>query len=254
MQYSQATADCQPTRGIEVDDWRTRAARLLWPTTCVLCRGAGQDGLDLCAACEADLPFNPIACARCANPLAADFAPVQLCGACLQRPPHFHASYAPLRYGYPVDHLIQGLKYRREATCGRVLGCLLARRLLLRLPDPPPQLIIPTPLSMRRYRERGFNQASELARPIQAVLGIPVRADLVVRARDTQEQTGLKQKERRSNIRGAFAMCKALPARRVAILDDVITTGSTANELAKVLRRAGATRVEVWAVARATYS
>lgn len=249
LEYSQAVNRCQPTTRAVVDDWRARAANWLWPSMCVLCGAAGQPDVGLCIACESDLPFNPHACVCCANPLAATVRAPYICGACLRRRPHFHAAYAPFRYGYPIDRLIHGLKYRREAACGRVLGGLLARRLLLRS-TPPPQLIIPIPLSTRRYRERGFNQAIELARPIRAALGIPVRTDLLVRQRDTKEQTGLRQKERRRNVRGAFAVAADPGARHIAILDDVITTGSTANELAKVLRRAGATKVEVWAIAR----
>ena len=234
-----------------VDEWRRRAGRWLWPSVCLLCRGPGQSGVDLCAACEGDLPVNAHGCARCATPLAS-LVGVDVCGACLRRPPLFHATFAPFLYGYPLGWLIHGLKYRREASCGRLLGQLLARRSANR--SPLPELLIPIPLSTARYRERGFNQAYEIARPLRAALDIDVRADLVVRRRDTREQTGLKQRERRRNVRGAFAVVEALPARRVAILDDVITTGSTANELAKVLRRAGATYVEVWAVARTAES
>jgi ComF family protein len=174
-----------------------------------------------------------------------------VCGACLRRPPFFHAACAPFRYDYPVDWLIHGLKYRREGPCGRVLGELLARRLSQRLRSALPQAIIPMPLSASRYRQRGFNQAYELARALRPALDVDVRADLVVRLRDTKEQAGLKQKDRRRNVRGAFVLQQPLPARHLAILDDVITTGSTANEVAKVLLRGGATKIEVWAVARA---
>lgn len=251
MEYSQAVNYCQPTTPPSVDGWRRDLLNRLWPSTCVLCRGAGQREIDLCSQCEADLVLNTQACARCAAPLAAEASVV--CGGCLRRAPHFHASTAPLRYAYPTDRLIQGLKYHKRGSYGRLLGVLLARRLQMRPAMSLPQLIIPTPLSLRRYRMRGFNQAIELARPLRAALCIPVRPDLVVRTRDTPEQTGLKQRERRRNVRGAFAMAGPLPAHHVAILDDVITTGSTANELAKVLRRAGARRVEVWAAARTSY-
>jgi ComF family protein len=211
----------------------------------------GQPGLDLCAACASDLPANEVACSRCAMPLTADAGASWVCGACLRRRPAFHAAFAPFRYDYPLDWLIHGLKYRREAACGRVLGALLARRLLAQPARTFPEMIIPTPLSTRRYRDRGFNQAVELARPISAAIGVPWRADLVIRQRDTREQTGLGRKERRRNVRGAFALCRPAPARHVAILDDVVTTGSTAHELARLLRRGGVSTIEVWAVARA---
>ena len=247
MEYSHAPGDCQPTPHREVDELTTRIARWLWPYVCVLCRRTAQPGLDICSACDRDLPVNELACPRCAMPLGVS---ADACGACLRRPPFFHAAYAPFRYDYPVDWLIHGLKYRREGPCGAVLGALLARRLLQRPRSALPQAIIPMPLSAPRYRQRGFNQAYELARPLRAALAIDVRADLVVRQRETMEQAGLKQKERRRNVRGAFVLRQPLPGGHFAILDDVITTGSTTSEVAKVLLRGGATRVEVWAVAR----
>jgi ComF family protein len=161
-----------------------------------------------------------------------------------------HRACAAFRYAYPVDRLVQALKYRGEAPCGRVLGALLARCVAAR-GLPAPQALIPTPLSRQRYRARGFNQSHELALQLAKALRAPIRADLVVRQRDTQEQAGLGGAERRRNVRGAFALTQPLELRHVAIIDDVMTTGSTASELAKVLRRGGATCVEVWTVARA---
>jgi ComF family protein len=230
---------------------RAAIQRCLLPSVCVLCRGVGRPEIDLCSACELDLPANDAACSRCAIPLTVDADSSCICGACLRRPPAFHAAFVPFRYGYPLDWLVHGLKYRREAACGRILGALLAQRLLARSAGSFPDLIIPTPLATRRYRERGFNQAIELARPISAAVGVAWRADLAIRQRDTREQSGLRRKERRRNVRGAFALSEPLLARHVAILDDVVTTGSTAHELSRVLRRGGATRIEVWAVARA---
>lgn len=241
---------CQPTSGRQVDEWRSRLSAWLWPSVCVLCRGPGQPRLDLCAACAADLPRTEAVCVRCAAPLAAAPQTDLICGACLRRAPFFHAAYAPFRYGYPIDRLIQRLKYGRDGACGRVLGALLAQALAQRAPASLPQILIPMPLAARRYRERGFNQAMELARPLRSMLGLSVRNDLMVRLRETQEQAGLKQKERRRNVRGAFALCRPLAVQHAAILDDVITTGCTANEVAKVLRRAGVRKIEVWAAAR----
>jgi ComF family protein len=251
MKYSQRANACQPTIATTVDRWRLRITQLLWPSTCVLCRQSGQEGLDLCLACAGDLPANDFACRVCAEPLPTSASDL-VCGACLRRSPPFGTSFVPFAYGYPLDHLIRGLKFRDELACGRVLGELFARRLLAVRNGALPELIIPVPLAQRRYRERGYNQAAELARPISKLIGVPVRADLIIRQRETVEQTALNQKERRKNVRGAFAHAKSLPARHVAILDDVVTTGSTVREIAQVLRRAGAKRIEVWAIARAT--
>jgi len=150
-----------------------------------------------------------------------------------------------------VDHLVRALKYQGAIAQARVLGHLLAARLLHERVEDWPGLMIPVPLAHRRFCTRGYNQALELGRYLEQRLRIPLRTDLIVRTRETTEQAGLSRQERRRNIRGAFALSQELPARQVAIIDDVITTGSTVGELARVLKRAGARRVEVWAVARA---
>ena len=145
--------------------------------------------------------------------------------------------------------MIQGLKYRRDLAYGRVLGSLLARHLACRRTRP--QLVIPVPLAPLRYRDRGFNQARELARPVCRLLDLRLRSDLVIRHRETREQAALDRNERLKNTQRAFSLVAPVNARHVAIVDDVVTTGSTVNEIAKVLRAAGAEWIEVWAVARA---
>jgi ComF family protein len=155
----------------------------------------------------------------------------------------------PFRYAYPLDHVVRGLKYRDELACGRVLGQLFARSVLARA-EPLPEAIVPVPLARRRYIQRGYNQASELALAIRRATGVAVKSDVVIRQRETVEQAGLDRKARRRNVTGAFALLEPLRARHVAILDDVVTTGSTVRELAAVLREAGAEEIEVWAIAR----
>lgn len=231
-----------------VDGWLRSVQTVIWQSTCVLCGGRGQEGLDLCAECEADFALNAVACGRCAQSLSAGATLV--CGACLRRPPRFDAAYCPFTYAYPLDHMVRALKYRGAVAQGRVLSELLAKRLPLIRGGPLPEMLIPVPLAQQRFCERGYNQAIELARYVERRLGIPMRTDIAIRTRETREQAALDGKERRKNIRGAFAAL-AKPPRHVAILDDVVTTGSTVDELARVLRRAGARRVEVWAVARA---
>jgi len=206
-------------------------------------------GLDLCTGCEGDLPLNHHVCEHCAEPLPVSQSGPALCGACLTRPPVFDACVAPFRYAFPVDRMIQGLKYRHELVYGRVLGQLLARHLSRR--DTRPELVIPVPLGLRRYRERGFNQARELALPICQALDLTLNSRLVARCRETQEQAALGRAARLTNTQRAFALVEPLRARHVAIVDDVVTTGSTANEISRVLRAAGAEWIEVWAVARA---
>ncbi len=227
-----------------------QAERYLFPPTCVLCTAHGQPPcLDLCLGCCGDLPTNEHACQRCAEPLHSS-ANGALCGACLRRPPRYVASYCAYRYGFPIDHLVRGLKYRQQLANARVLGELTARHLRRVHAEPWPQCIIPVPLAEARFRERGFNQAIEIGRELQTQLAIPLQTDLIARIRDTPEQAGLDRKQRRKNLRNAFKPLKPLDVQRVAILDDVVTTGSTVNELARVLLRAGVEHVEVWAVTR----
>jgi ComF family protein len=176
----------------------------------------------------------------------------QHCGACLRRTPRFDSTHCAYRYGYPVDHLVRALKYRDRLAYARVLGELLAQSLSTQRFDPWPQCVIPIPLAAARFRERGFNQAMEIGKQLVRRLKLPLSADALVRRRETREQAGLDRDERRRNVRGAFALLKAPQAGHVAILDDVVTTGSTANEVARVLKRAKVERIEVWAVARAS--
>lgn len=227
----------------------TRLHSLLLPATCLACGGRG-DGLlmDLCRECSVELPVNVQACRRCAIPLQGNGA--EICGACLRRPPRQESSYCAYRYAYPIEHFVRALKYGRSLAHARVLGELLASYLKQRHAALWPTCFIPVPLATRRYRERGYNQVIELGRFLERSLAIPMRTDVMVRTRHTIEQAGLSRNERRKNLRRAFAVVKELPPH-VAILDDVITTGSTVNEIAYTLRRAGVERVEVWAVARA---
>jgi ComF family protein len=243
--------DCQPKRHVLVDGALHAVKRLLWPPQCLVCGGAGTDpDVDLCVACRRDLPWLASLCARCAHPLPESAAAL-VCGSCLRRPPRFHTGFSALAYQPPVDHLIRAFKYRRDTASGRLLAQLFCERLRLRA-IPLPDCILPVPLSTTRYRERGFNQAIELGTHLERSLEIPLRADVLTRVRDTGEQAGLKLVERRRNVRGAFAIKKPPAAARVAVLDDVMTTGSTVNEVARILRRAGVEHVEIWAIARAS--
>ncbi len=230
----------------KVDNWLNNVQQWFCPPRCLLCGAPGEGGLDLCAACLLDLPHNPVACPRCALPLAGHEA--ALCGACLSHPPPIDSSIVPFRYAPPLDQLLLGLKFNRQLVNARLLGKLMATEIARRA-EPLPELILPVPLHRERIHERGFNQALELARPIARQLALPLRPELAVRTVATAAQSSLEKRARKRNIRGVFSATEGLPAH-IAILDDVVTTGSTVNELAKVLRRAGAERVVVWACAR----
>ena len=222
------------------------------PPVCVLC---GEEGArspsgvrDLCLACQESLPWVESRCARCALPLSAT-AIEALCGRCQTQPPAFESCLSPFHYHAPLDHLLLGLKFNGRLAQARLLGELMADWLDSVVESPPDQLI-PVPLHADRLRERGFNQAVELARPIARHFGLPLNLQGVRRILATPPQSDLSRKQRLKNIRGAFEVTKPVQGH-VVIIDDVMTTGSTADELARTLLRAGAERVEVWVCARA---
>jgi ComF family protein len=220
----------------------------LFPVTCYLCLDPGQrPALDLCADCEADLPANIPACQMCAAAVTESQA---ICRRCSRRHRAFDAAFAPYHYEFPMPELIHRMKYRGQLPLTRILGCLLGRRLAER-GAPQVDAIVPVPLYAAREHRRGYNQAREIAVFAARELDLPVHDRLARRIRETAEQTGLAAGARRRNMRGAFMVGGGDVPSRVAIVDDVLTTGATAESLALALRRAGCRRIEVWTVARA---
>lgn len=232
-----------------VDDWLEIAQAWVLPWTCLCCGAAGDPPRDLCRACRDALPWIASACPRCALPLPPGAPRGARCGRCLRRPRSPVAgAVAPFRYAHPVDRLLIALKFGARLEVARLLGGLLAGTVAargVRLPE----LVVPVPLHPARLAARGFNQATELARPLAGGLGLPLATDLCVRLRDTPAQRTLDARARRRNLRDAFAVRGCAP-RRVALVDDVVTTGSTCAALARALLAAGAREVQVWSVAR----
>jgi ComF family protein len=206
---------------------------------CLLCGARSRAGL-LCPACAADLPRLPVErCPVCALPTPGG----QVCGACLKRPPAFDRTEAVFRYQFPVDVLVQRLKYGGQTVLADWLAGTLA-------PAARPDLILAMPLHPRRLLERGFNQAALLAGPLARRLAVDFAAEACRRERDTRPQVDLPLKARRRNIRGAFTCAADLTGKRVALVDDVMTTGASLDELAREVKRAGAVEVVAWVVAR----
>lgn len=219
------------------------AFRHALPQACVLCAAASGDAL-LCAACEARLPRIVAACPQCALPSAA----ARVCGACLAKPPPWAAAYAAWIYAFPVDRLLQALKYGGRLALAEPLAQALCATLATRgsrLPD----CLVAIPLAQRRQQARGFNHAREIARRVAAQLRVPL-AEGLLRTRDTPPQAALRLAQRAANLRGAFDARGEFAGRSVAIVDDVMTTGATLAAAAQALRAAGAVRVEAWVVAR----
>lgn len=216
----------------------------LLPGCCIVCSAMTGRLTDICGACESGLPSTRNACTLCALPVTAG---AEVCGDCLRHSPPQQRTRAAFVYTFPVNALIQRFKFNGDQPAGRVLAELFARRLA---PGTVPDCLLPVPLHRNRWRERGFNQSEILANALGEAFGIPVLRDAVARVRETAVQSGMAAAARRHNVRGAFAVRAGLPAH-AAIIDDVLTTGSTTAEIARALLRAGVKRVEVWALARA---
>lgn len=219
-----------------LDAWPALQAR------CALCRTAA--GAPLCAGCEADfLPADAARCTRCALRVTVG---VLQCGACLAQPPDFDGSAALADYAGPVAGMVAALKFRARVDLADLFARLLARR------HAPASgaLVLAVPLAYERERERGFNQARELARRYAARGRAEYAEGLLERVRHGVPQQSLARDARRRNVRGAFRADPAVAGRTVLVVDDVMTTGATLDEVARTLKRAGAVRVDNRVVAR----
>lgn len=233
-----------------INSWSKISRTLRPPANCLLCE-APADHQPLCTDCLQDLPWNLHACERCAIPLPEE---LRLCGECRPRPPPQQFTVAPLRYVFPVDSLIAGLKYHRQLAHTPLLSHLLLEA--IQAADKPlPQLVLPVPLHPQRLAERGYNQALEIARPVARALGLPLEPRLLTRQRHTTAQRTLSAEARHRNLKQVFALDRKRLATlghptHVAIVDDVMTTGATVGAMASLLQRHGVTDIDVWCVAR----
>ena len=220
-----------------------RVAAHLLPGSCPLCAADSGSGL-LCPACASDLPQLPAAlCPQCGDGTTLG----ERCGACLKDPPAFARTVALFRYEFPVDRLIQALKYGHQLPLAAWFGARLGQMLVAADYD----LVLPLPLHPSRLRTRGFNQSLEIARPVARALGLPIDPILLTRTRATPPQADLPFKERARNVRGAFECAGDLAGRRILLVDDVMTTGSTLREAARILQLHGAGPITVGVAARA---
>jgi ComF family protein len=214
------------------------------PPLCLLCHAPAARS-NLCLACRDELPYLPgERCPRCAVPSFGG----EVCGACLAHPPRFDRVLAACEYAFPLDRLIQRFKFSGHLAAAPLLAELM--RTTIEREAVEVDVIVAMPLSEQRLRERGFNQSLELARLLSHDFGIPLSTRGCVRVRHSQAQSDLPLSERIRNVRGAFVCVQDFSGQSVAVVDDVLTTGATLNEIASVLRKAGAVRVEGWVVAR----
>ena len=230
-----------------------RLLSALFPGFCVLCRQRSRRHLDLCVECESAFKANERACPLCAEPAPAMSSgdASAICGRCLATPPPWTQTVAPFAYARPLVAVVEGLKSGNGLLQARILGTLLAAAVATRYAqDALPAALVPVPLTRRRLRQRGFNQADLLARVIARELGLRRLRGHLARVRNAPAQRSLARAERLRNLRGAFAVRRPLPVRRLALIDDVATTGATVRAATQALLKAGAEEVHVWVAAK----
>ena len=235
---------------VNINSLLERAGSILYPHTCLHCDAAGQGDMDLCTYCYANLPWIKYACKRCALPLAVENSSV--CGACSNRKIYFNHAFVPFLYDQVIRESIHQFKFNHKLNHGELLATLLFRQIQkqqIAIPD----ILIPVPLHRDRIRKRGFNQALEIARTLSKHISCTISTKDIRRTKATHAQMNLPAAKRQANVKNAFQLNPThsnIKDKHIAIIDDVMTTGSTVNEVAKCLQKIGAKRIDVWCMAR----
>jgi len=228
--------------------------QLLLPEKCALCRlrQAFNPQTGLCKGCTDALPWLQNACQRCALPLSSSAFATNTCGQCQNKPPPFQQCHTLFHYQAPIDKLISRLKFNQQLLYARIFGQLMAQHMRKCYAQTPlPDMIIPVPLHKNRLRERGFNQAQEIARICASLLSLPLNTQQCQRDKHTAHQLGLSARERHRNMKKAFRSRPFKAGTRIALVDDVMTTGTTLRELSACLKEAGGEEIHLWCIARA---
>ena len=222
------------------------ALQWMTPPYCLLCPDQPESRNGLCHDCWHGLPFiRDPQCQYCARALSRP----GICGQCQQRRPAYDSTIAPLAYEDPVNEMLCALKYRQHLSFARPIASVMVDAAITQRQKRPDKLCA-VPMTSRALRKRGLNQSVFIARFISRALGIPLCASLLKKTRHTDQQSGLSAKHRQSNLAGAFLCRRRLDGQHVVLIDDILTTGATANEISKILKTAGAARVDLWACAR----
>jgi ComF family protein len=233
----------------QLKQWLSIIQDWIYPPTCLLCGDDGSDQFDLCQPCHNSLPFYQGGCCLCAAPMPLTIRSTAVCGECQIRPPDFDNTHVSFAYQEPIRHLIHGLKFSSRFVNAHLLATLMVEQ--LRAIPNKPDLLIPVPLHPQRYRQRGFNQSIELTRHLTKQLHIPYSLSSCHRIRNTIPQAELGAKQRRRNLHRTFSAQTLIDIKSVAIIDDVMTTGSTVRAIATTLKRSGVDNIQIWVCARA---
>lgn len=216
------------------------------PASCLSCaQPFAENDYPLCHSCYATLPFQRFACRRCGQNIASQ---QDGCGRCLAHPPPYDECFCAFEYRNPISKLVRDFKYHQRPELATPLAQLMARELTAQavsLPD----LVLSVPVHTSRLRSRGYNQSSLLSKKLALLLDIDYQANLLKKTNNTPPQAELSLQQRANNLQGCFALTTQIKAKHVALVDDVVTTGATASEIAKTLKRNGVDYVQVWGVA-----
>ncbi|RTE65089.1 ComF family protein [Amphritea opalescens] len=211
---------------------------------CILCGIRPSTEAHLCQDCLDDLPWIGSACQRCAEPMHTDAA--LICPQCQKRSPSFNQVITSFEYRFPINQLVQLAKFNGQTHYLNPLAELLGRRVQT---APKPDLIVPVPLHPKRLHERQYNQAALVAKHLARQLGVPYSNRLLVKTKNTRHQADLNRKMRRKNLKSSF-QCRGTPPASIAVVDDVMTTGTTAAEISRILKQSGCQQVYIWVIAR----
>jgi len=225
----------------------------LFPNICCFCEQYSLENRDLCGVCKPTLPWASDRCYQCGLSLLGGGQDSIICEKCAQSPPQFDRLAGLFSYEPPITQLVTGLKFGARLAYGRILGELLADAVCEQWYQNIglPQAVIPVPLYKSRLRKRGFNQAAELLLPLKKRVKLPVLLDICERVRPTKPQSKLDALDRKFNLKNAFQVKNSLGLEHVALVDDVVTTGSTVNAISQKLKEAGVLQVDVWCICRA---
>jgi len=219
--------------------------------TCISCLAKISVNNVLCNDCSNKLPLITTQCTQCAIPIQTKVAAIK-CAKCIHNPPFFDITIAPYRYQKPITNIIGQLKFKNKLSYASTLGKLLLPFILQTYTtDSLPSILIPIPLHKTRIQNRGYNQSYLISKYLSKKLNTPIQNNLVERIKNTKAQVGLSAIRRHTNLKEAFACQQKIGYSHIAIIDDVITTGQTASQVAKILKKQGASRVDIWTPARA---
>lgn len=229
----------------------TKITQYILPYHCSICEEITDNTRELCDTCFRILPWVEDRCYQCGLRLEGNYSVI--CEKCQEMPPHYDRLRALFSYDFPIVKLIMGLKFGQQLSYGRVLGELLAEKILKDWykDEDLPQAIVPIPLHKKRIQQRGFNQSIELIRPFLKQFNVPMLLNSCIRSQNTKAQSSLNANQRKRNLMNAFEITKPINFEHIAIIDDVVTTGSTVNALACQLKKIGVKHVDIWCICRA---